>query len=175
MKTSNKRNKITVEGYTFTPDELDWARDNLASMRRTVQNNTVLYWTMIATFIVGLIAYFLADAMSTQTLLLPAGWRADLIADLLYNLGVTLWTSVVLVLFLEIVVEYQRKRWQRYIRLVERVLRDQGQEVPVEASNKADSEVMVRLNEIMNRLAIIDSLHAEVADLKAKLVSQTAK
>ena len=175
MKTPNKRNKITVEGYTFTPDELDWARDNLDYLRRTVQNNTALYWTMIVTFVLGLVAYFLADALSIQTISLPAGWRADLIADLLYNLGVTLWTSVILVLFLEVVVEHQRKRWQRYTRLVERVLRDQGQDIPIEPSNNADNEVVVRLNEIMSRLAVIDSLQAELADLKAKLVSQTAK
>lgn len=165
MKTSKNHERLTVDGYTFSEGELEWARDNLASMRRSVQNNTVLYITMAITFILGLVIYLVAVSISTQVIQLPENWRGDFIADLLYNLGITLWTSVILVLFLEVTVEYQRRRWQRYIQLVERVLKQQGYPVD-DLSDPVNDNILVRLDEIARRLAAIESLQAEIREQK---------
>lgn len=164
---SRRKPRLTIDGYTFSPGELEWARDNLPKMRRMTHDSSVLYLIMTMTFIFGLIVYFAADGISTGALVLPAGWRVDLIADFLYNLGVVLWTSVVLVFFMEVVVDYQRRRWQRYVQLIERTLKIQG--VPIETEAAPELDWSAKLNVVIERLAALDRLQAEVAELKARL------
>ncbi len=171
MSKSARPNRLTVNGYTFSPGELEWARQNLDKMRRTARGNTPLLVVMLLTFVLGLIIYFVSDGIQAGAIALPADWRASLIADFLYNLGVVLWTSVVLVFFLEVVVEYQRKRWQRYVQLIEHVLKEQGQAVTT-AGEEIDDDIATRLDAIMNKLSGLEVLQSDVAALKAKLESQ---
>src|SRR5512143_269229 len=119
MNKSTRQTRLTVDGYTFSQGELDWARQNLDKLRRSARGNTALFTTMIFTFILGLIIYFVADGIRMGFIASPLGLRVDLTSYFLYNLGVVLWSSVVLVFFLEVVVEYQKRRWQRYVELIE--------------------------------------------------------
>jgi hypothetical protein len=168
MNKSTRQNRLTLDGYTFSQGELDWARQNLDKLRRTARGNMPLYTTMIFTFILGLIIYFVADGISLGLIATPAGLRADLMADFLHNLGVVLWSSVVLVFCLEVVVEFQKKRWQRYVELIEHVLNEQGH---VATPNTDDSEANIasQLAAIQNRLSSLDQLQADVTALKAML------
>jgi hypothetical protein len=128
-KASQQSEKITVDGYTFSSGELEWARQNLPAIQRSARSTTVLYVSMAVAFSLGLALYFLGYAIATGGIAMPPGWRDDLVADLMTELGVTLWTSVILVLFLEVIVEIQRKRWQRYARTVEHALQQQANQV----------------------------------------------
>jgi len=174
MSKWSREAKKTVDGYTFSPGELEWARDNLDKMRRTVSNNSLLYLTMALTFVIGLVLYLLSDSIATGAIILPTSWRADLIADVLYNLGSVLWTSVVLVLFLEVIVEYQRRRWQRYLRLVEQALKGEqsNRSSTDEQTDAAASSILGKLDAILGKLDTIDQLQAEVAALKAEMAAR---
>lgn len=168
MNKSTRQNRLTVDGYTFSQGELDWARQNLDKLRRSARGNTALFTTMIFTFILGLIIYFVADGISTGLIATPAGLRVNLITDFLHNLGVVLWSSVVLVFFLEVVVEFQKKRWQRYVELIEQVLNEPGH-VATPNTDDSEADITAQLAAIQNRLSNLDQLQADVAALKAML------
>jgi hypothetical protein len=125
--------------------------------------------------VLGLAFYFAADAISTGAVSLPPEWRASLIADFLYNLGVVLWTSVVLAFLLEIVVDYQRRRWQRYVKLIERVTTSSATtEVSADDGDEVDVEATLEL--VLKKLKALDTLGAELAEVKAQLAAAlTAK
>ena len=168
MSKSTQQNRLTVDGYTFSAGELDWARQNLGKLRRTARGNTSLYMTMIFTFILGLIIYFVADGISVGAIAVPSGWRINLLADLLHNLGVVLWSSVVLVFFLEVVVEFQKKRWQRYVQLIEHVLNEQGQ-AAAQDTDPSEGDITAQLAALQARLTSLDQLQADVTAFKAML------
>jgi hypothetical protein len=73
----------------------------LPQLRRSVAGQRFLYWSLGIGFVVGLAAhvggYLLRSSATTE----PLG----LAADLLYALGYTLWTGVVLVVFVQVVPE----------------------------------------------------------------------
>jgi len=168
-KTYPQSEKITVDGYTFASGELEWARQNLPAIQRSARSNTVLYFSMAIAFVLGLALYLLGYVISIGGIAMPPGWRDDLIANLLTELGVTLWTSVILVLFLEVIVEIQRKRWQRYARTVEHALQQQASQVSSDLDSDAEPEAIIaRLDEVIERLAGLDSLRADVNVLKAR-------
>ena len=172
-KTYTQSEKITVDGYTFASGELEWARQNLPAIQRSARSNAVLYVSMAVAFTLGLALYFLEYAISTGGIAFPPGWRDDLIANLLTELGVTLWTSVILVFFLEVIVEIQRKRWQRYARTVEHALQQQANLVSIDLESDSEPEpILARLDEVLERLAGLDSIRADVNTLKARLESR---
>lgn len=169
-KNYSQSKKITVDGYTFANGELEWARQNLPAIQRSARSNKVLYISMAVAFTLGLALYFIGYAISSGGVTMPPGWRDDLIAGLLAELGVTLWTSVILVLFLEVIVEIQRKRWQRYARMVEHALQ---QPVSLDftdpESEVGPDAILARLDDMIERLASLDGLRADVNAIKARM------
>jgi hypothetical protein len=79
-------------------DLLAWVGENLTLVRRTASGQRPLYWILGTGFVVGLAAhaggFLLKTSATTEPLLL--------VADLLYALGWALWTSVVVVVFVQI-------------------------------------------------------------------------
>lgn len=149
--------RITFEGYTFSEGELEWARQHLGQMRRTVRGNRMLYWMLAITFALGLILYLLSFAMTGKVINLPPGWFAKILPDFLYNLGIILWTSVILVLFLEVAVDIQRKRWRRYIKLIEKVSAEQDMEIPAESPMPEEEvDVESRMEAVLARLEALE-------------------
>ena len=75
-----------------------WLRENLTLVRRTASGERPSYWIFGIGFVVGLAAhaggFLLKTSATTEPLLL--------VADLLYALGWALWTSVVVVVFVQI-------------------------------------------------------------------------
>jgi hypothetical protein len=72
--------------------------ENLTLARRSAFGQRILYWTLGISFVLGLAAhvggFLLKSSATTEPLLL--------VADLLYALGWALWTSVVVVVFVQI-------------------------------------------------------------------------
>jgi hypothetical protein len=143
--------------YRFDPHEIEWARQNLPLLRRYAQTNTILYYWMVVTLIVGLAAHVLSDQISIGAITLPEGWRAAFVADLLYNVGIALWTSVAITFFLEVIPDWQRKMAQRYIDELRKVV-----ESPDDGDEAAEATVSDLAREVT-------ALRAEIAALRTEL------
>jgi hypothetical protein len=88
---------------------LAWVGDNLTQVRRSASGQRVFYWILGIGFVVGLAAhvggFLLKTSVTTEPLLL--------LADLLYALGWALWTSVVVVLFVQIWPELKKRQYKQ--------------------------------------------------------------
>jgi len=90
---------------------LDWVGEHLPQVRRSVFGQRLLYWSLGIGFVVGPAAhvggYLLRSSVTTE----PFG----LVADLLYALGFSLWTGVVVVVFVQIIPEVKRRQLKQML------------------------------------------------------------
>ena len=88
---------------------LAWMGENLTLMRRSASGQRVFYWILGIGFVVGLAAhiggFLLKTSATTEPLLL--------VADLIYALGWSLWTGVVVVIFVQIWPEAKRRQYKQ--------------------------------------------------------------
>jgi len=86
-----------------------WVGENLTLVRRSASGQRVLYWVLGIGFVVGLAAhvggFLLKTSVTTEPLLL--------VADLLYALGWSLWTGVVVAMFVQIWPEAKRRQYKQ--------------------------------------------------------------
>ena len=112
----------------FNEDELRWAAQNLPKIRGWISGRRFLYQAVITTVIVGLIAhvagYLLAESGSGE----PIG----LVADLLGNFGVALWTGAVLVMLVQVLPDYQQRTALRLVEQSEASLREKNRPIDKE-------------------------------------------
>ena len=88
---------------------LAWVGENLTLVRRTASGQRALYWIFGLALVAGLAAHiggFLLESSATTE-------PPKLAADLLYQLGLALWTGVVVVVFVEIWPEAKRRQYKR--------------------------------------------------------------
>jgi hypothetical protein len=135
--------------------EIEWAGENMDVLLEHTSEDAVRRSIMLLTFAAGLIAHVTASLISRAGVV-----GAPLLADLLYNLGSTLWTSVVLVFLLEVMVDRRRRFAQRYVGRVREALRQRGRTVPAPEPAPAGPE---------EQLALLRELKDEVAALRARL------
>jgi hypothetical protein len=99
---------------------LAWVGQHLTQVRRSVYEQRLLHWSLGIAFVVGLAAqiggYLLRSSVTTEPLLL--------VADLLYALGWSLWTGVVVVLFVQIIPEVKRRQFKQMLDAYEAAQRD---------------------------------------------------
>src|SRR5215471_21629484 len=88
---------------------LAWMGENLTLMRRSASGQRVFYWILGVGFVVGLAAHAGGFLLKTSTTADPL----MLLADLLYALGWALWTSVVVVLFVQIWPEAKKRQYKQ--------------------------------------------------------------
>jgi hypothetical protein len=85
---------------------LAWVGENLTRVRRSASGQRPMYWILGIGFVMGLAAhaggFLLKTSATTEPLLL--------VADLLYALGWAPWTSVVVVVFVQIWPEAKRRQ-----------------------------------------------------------------
>ena len=88
---------------------LAWVGENLTLVRRSASGQRVPYWVLGIGFVVGLAAhvggFLLKTSVTTEPLLL--------VADLLYALGWSLWTGVVVAMFVQIWPEAKRRQYKQ--------------------------------------------------------------
>ncbi len=86
-----------------------WVSENLTLVRRTASGERPSYWILGTGFVVGLAAhaggFLLKTSAATEPLLL--------VADLLYALGWALWTSVIVVFFVQIWPEAKKRQFKQ--------------------------------------------------------------
>ena len=90
---------------------LAWVGEHLPQVRRSVYGQRLLYWSLGIALVVGLAAhvggYLLRSEVTTELL--------GLVADLLYALGFSLWTGVVVVVFVQIIPEAKRRQFKQLL------------------------------------------------------------
>ena len=88
---------------------LAWVGEHLPQVRQSVYGQRLLYWSLGIALVVGLAAhvggYLLGSEVTTE-------WPG-LVADLLYALGFSLWTGVVVVVFVQIIPEAKRRQFRQ--------------------------------------------------------------
>jgi hypothetical protein len=104
------------------PRALAWMEAHLPEFRQQAAGQRPLYWILGIGFVVGLAAqivgFLLKTSVTTELLLL--------VADLLYALGWSLWTGVVVVFFVQIWPEAKRHQLKRWLDAYEAALREKA-------------------------------------------------
>ena len=95
---------------------------HLPEFRQQASGQRPLYWILGIGFVVGLAAhvggFLLRSSVTTEPL--------ELVADLLYSLGFSLWTGVVVVLFVQIWPEAKRRQLKRWLDAYDAALREKA-------------------------------------------------
>ena len=129
MTENQERNDVT----DLLTDEwtVEWMEEHLSELKRSVSGPRLLYQSLVVGFVVGLAAhiggYVLASSVSGGTL--------GLLADLLLALGWSLWTGVVVAVFVEVIPEAKRRQIKRAVDAYEAMRRKQ-------ATGKRETTVM---------------------------------
>jgi hypothetical protein len=105
----------------FDDESLQYIGTHLGELRRSVSDRRVLRWSLAFGFGLGLAAYIagylLKSAVTTEPL--------RLVSDLLYALGLALWTGVVVVVFAEVIPEAKERQITKVLDAYEAKLRDE--------------------------------------------------
>jgi hypothetical protein len=155
----------------INPYELDYARRHLDYLRRVAdpEDQSILYWIMGIVLVIGLVVYVAADQITTGAITLPAGWRPDFVGDFLYNFGIALWTSVLVVFLLEVAVDLQKKANVRYLRKMEQAL-GVPETATSDESERDSTDALAQQLEAINHT--LNDLKAEITAIKSSLVSK---
>jgi hypothetical protein len=150
-----------------TERELAWIAAHPDRARAWSESSRISTLAMATTLALGLLVHLVGYLVGAGAIGLPAWAPSDLVATLVSNLGIVLWTSVVLVVFLEVLPNRTHRRARRAMALAAATLRDRGEAVPAElleadepsaTDDRADRDrtleaVLDRLTSIEHRLA----------------------
>ncbi len=100
-----------------------WMEEHLLELRQSVSGQRILYWSLGISFVIGLAAHIGGYALLSS---LPRG-LLGLLADLLHALGWSLWTGVVVALFVQVIPETKRRQIEQYLDAYEALKRDKIQ------------------------------------------------
>jgi hypothetical protein len=94
---------------------LAWVGEHLAVMRRSASGQRTFYWILGIGIVLGLVAHVCGFLLKTSVTTEPLA----LVADLLYALGWALWTSVIVVVFVQIWPEAKRRQYKQALEAYE--------------------------------------------------------
>jgi hypothetical protein len=100
---------------------LAWVGENLTLVRRSAFGQRTLYWSLGISFVLGLAAHvggFLLKSWATTEPL-------SMVADLFYALGWSLWTGVVVVVFIEVYPNAKKRQYKQALDAYEAAVADQ--------------------------------------------------
>ena len=117
----------TEEGAEGTPhhysdEEFAWYREHLTQLRQSVSGQRLVIQSLGIGFVLGLAAYVGGYALKSSTTGL-----LGLVADLLYALGLALWTGVVLALFVEVIPRVKQRQIKQALDAYEAALQEKAQ------------------------------------------------
>jgi hypothetical protein len=102
---------------------LAWMDEHLADLRESVSGQRILYESLVIGFVVGLAAqvggYILLSTVS--------GGFVGLLADLLHAFGWSLWTGVVVAVFVQVIPDVKRRQIKQALNAYEALRRDKTQ------------------------------------------------
>ena len=88
---------------------LAWVGEHLTLVRRSASGERPMYWILGIGFVLGLAAHIGGFLLKTSVTTEPS----LLLADLLYALGWALWTSVIVVVFVQLWPEAKKRQYKR--------------------------------------------------------------
>ncbi len=103
---------------------VEWMDKHLLELKQTASGQRIVYTSLIISFVVGLVAHTGGYAL----LLSAPGGLLGLLADLLHALGWSLWTGVVVVVFIEIFPAVKRRQIQQVVDAYESLMRERSKE-----------------------------------------------
>jgi hypothetical protein len=115
---------------------LSWVGEHLTLVRRSASGQRAMYWILGIGFVVGLAAhvggYLLRTSAATEAALL--------VADLLYALGLALWTGIVVAMFVQVWPEAKRRQYKRALDAYEAATSSQARAGAGQAPERASTE-----------------------------------
>jgi hypothetical protein len=100
-----------TEHQEFNELELAWIRGHLKELRASATDPSIAYWYLGSALLIGLVAQVVGYLLRPSTPSEPLG----LIADLVYALGLTLWTGVVVTVFVQVLPDLKRRQIRRIV------------------------------------------------------------
>ncbi len=102
---------------------LVWMEEHLAELRHSVSGQSILYQSLAISFVVGLAAHVGGYVLLSSV---PNG-LLGLLADLLHALGWSLWTGVVVAVFVQVIPEAKRRQIKGVLHAYEAIRREKAQ------------------------------------------------
>ena len=102
---------------------LAWMEEHMTELRRSVSGQRILYWSLGISFVIGLVAHIVGYVLLST---LPRGFLG-LLADLLHALGWSLWTGVVVAVFVQVIPDVKRRQMKQYLDAYDALQRDKAQ------------------------------------------------
>lgn len=100
-----------------------WMEEHLPELKKSVSGQGILYGSLGIGFVVGLAAHIGGYVLLSSA---SSGFPG-LLADLLHALGWSLWTGVVVTLFVQVVPEVKRRQIKQVVDEYEKWRREKGQ------------------------------------------------
>ncbi len=100
-----------------------WMEQHLVELKQADAGPRILYVSLLISFVVGLAAHVCGYVLLQSAPIGPLG----LLADLLHALGWSLWTGVVVVVFVQVVPEVKRRQIRRAVEAYEALRREKAQ------------------------------------------------
>jgi hypothetical protein len=108
----------------FTDERvLAWMEEHVTELRQSLSGQRILYESLVIGCVVGLAAHVGGYVLLSSVPSEPLG----LLADLLHALGWSLWTGVVVAVFVEVIPEVKRRQIRRALEAYEAVRRAKAQ------------------------------------------------
>jgi hypothetical protein len=101
---------------------LAWMEENATKLRQIASGQRILFWPLGIGFVVGIAAHVGGYALQSS---LPTGFPG-LLADLLHALGWSLWTGVVVAVFVQLIPEVKRRQISQALDEYEAVRREKA-------------------------------------------------
>jgi F0F1-type ATP synthase assembly protein I len=102
------------------PDAQAWFEKHRNDLRQEAYGPRLLYSILTLGFVLGLAAYVAGYLIRSTAPAEPFG----LLADLLYGLGLALWTGIVVVVFVQVLPEAKRRQIKRALEGYEAIRRE---------------------------------------------------
>ena len=117
--------------------EAAWVAAHPAQARAWSESGRISAFAMAITLVLGLVVHVVGFAIESGALSVPKPLPTELAATLISNLGIVLWTSVVLVIFLDTLPARARRRATESMALAAKKLDDHGLPIPEELDDVA--------------------------------------
>jgi hypothetical protein len=100
-----------------------WMEEHAMDLRKSVSGQSILYWSLGIGFVVSLAAHVGGYLL----LLSQPGGFLGLLADLLHALGWSLWTGVVVAVFIQVIPEVKRQQIRQTLDVYDALQRKKAQ------------------------------------------------
>ena len=99
-----------------------WMEEHLPELKQSVSGQRILYESLVFGFVIGLAAHIGGYVLLSMA---PSG-LPGLLADLLHALGWSLWTGVVVTVFVQVVPEVKRRQIKQAVDAYEKLRNEKG-------------------------------------------------